>query len=397
VFKYYRTAQKSLLQKKKIPWYCIRNIVTHLLLPSSFARLSEKKKIVTKIVRDGTAFGFHVEDGHRRKIREWEKDRVKNDDEEKTSSQRRNSGLNEDLVFVEFMLAKWEYCMLEMGKSDPRRVLQAAQAFSVAMGLEDHFYTMGNRHTDICQEITSKLTAPGRNINSQRRIRKLFELPRMIPKHVAPEPPRRPTILRIDHTFKYDSLNSIRNRMQTYIRKFKKKDTSQMGVTLLRGILSKSSSSTSTTKSLRSPNSSGDRLDNILLSPRVLTSRSKSAKFLRSSRRLVFSSESANSLLPTSPLRHLDFRSKSTKSMRSSTSPPRRRFRRDDKVLLSPGEKGTQKFRETLRRSSIRRNRSSSVSTQRRLSQRRRSSTQSIGLPPGLVRMNSFMEGRLRM
>ena len=191
----------------------------HLLLPSSSAMLSEKKKIVKKIISDGTAFGFHVEDAHRRKIREWERFAVTHDDAFEENNERRKSVSEEsDCVFVEFMLAKWEYCMLEMGKSDPKRVLQAAQAFAVVMGLEDHLYSLEHSKTDLCQEITSKLTAPGR-FNSSRKnsfrkdsLRKMRRQGRrwkrnVMPDHVAPEPPsrktRRPTRLSIDKNVSY--------------------------------------------------------------------------------------------------------------------------------------------------------------------------------------------------
>ena len=196
IYKYYRAAQKSLLTRNTCTPYDIK-IVKHLLLPSSLATLGEEK-IVTKIISDGTAFGFHVEDAHRRKIREWERFAVTHDDAFEENNERRKSVSEEsDCVFVEFMLAKWEYCMLEMGKSDPKRVLQAAQAFAVVMGLEDHLYSLEHSKTDLCQEITSKLTAPGR-FNSSRRnsfrkdsLRKMRRQGRrwkrnVMPDHVAP-------------------------------------------------------------------------------------------------------------------------------------------------------------------------------------------------------------------
>ena len=78
----------------------IKKIVKHLLLPSSLATLSEKKKIVTKIISDGTAFGFHVEDAHRRKIREWERFAVTHDDAFEENNERRKSVSEEsDCVF----------------------------------------------------------------------------------------------------------------------------------------------------------------------------------------------------------------------------------------------------------------------------------------------------------
>ena len=180
--------------------------------------------------------------------------------------------------------------MLEMGKSDPIRVLQAAQAFAIVMGLEDHFYSMGNSEADICQEITSKLTAPGRQrIDSLRKMRRQgrrLKRNATIPNHVAPEPPsskkmRRPTRLTVDQEYSHDSLNSIRNRMKTYVRKFKKRDTSQMGASAFRDILSSrnkkklplqgSSSSNTTTSTLMSPGEKGaQRFRETLSSPSSL-------------------------------------------------------------------------------------------------------------------------------
>ena len=110
--------------------------------------------------------------------------------------------------------------MLEMGKSDAKRVLQAAQAFSVVMGLEDHFYSLEHSKTDLCQEITSKLTAPGRFNSLRKKRRQGRRLNRnIVPDHVAPEPPskqktRRPTRLSIDQDFSYVVFERENNESQ---------------------------------------------------------------------------------------------------------------------------------------------------------------------------------------
>lgn len=398
VFKYYRAAQKCLLSNKTCPQYCIRGIVKHLLLPHSFSNHEEKRKIVTKIVMDGTAFGFHVEDEHRRKILQWNYNSSEQDN-------RRRSRNSLEYVFVEFMLARWEHCMLEMGKTDPKRLLQAAHAFSDVMDMESRFYTMGNRVTDICQEITSKLTAPGRKISSVQKIirRRGMRLnssvvedgadkgKNNIPNHVAPiaptglrkriknNKPRHLTNLRTSGSYK--SLNSIRNRMRNYSRKFGKqnvegetlleKEVSVSGLSVFQDLLRQRSSSSDGSK-LRSPGRVGLRSPGSvgLRSPGRVGLRSPGRGGLRSPRRVGL------------------------------RSPGRGGLRSPEKTLLSPGQRGAARFRQTLTSSTLkpqRKRSSSSVFRNKSLKsviarspsfakslRRKRSSSHSVGLPPGL-------------
>eukprot|EP00940_MAST-03C_sp_MAST-3C-sp2_P001820 g1820.t1 len=150
IYKYHRSAQKRIEANKRVPTSYLAGIIKFLLLPPSTSTLAEKRVFVTKVVKDGAAFGFDVSDAMRRAVNAWSN----------TTSTVHAKDYAIEVVFIDFVLAKWESALMAIAKTNPRRILIAARAFATDVGLHPQYYSTGDAQALMLKELNRKLMIP---------------------------------------------------------------------------------------------------------------------------------------------------------------------------------------------------------------------------------------------